>query len=211
MLQQEKVSFYTHFSAAILSAAGCALLIYITCCDPLKMFVSLIYGLSVTALFTASSVYHARKKSENDTTVWRKLDHSAIFMMIAGSYTPISYLYLPENWFIGIVSAQWALVALGIIFKFVFLKAPRVFSTSVYLAMGWMAVIPIGHLKSIMPLDQFVMLFAGGAAYSIGAVIYALKKPVLKEGVFGFHEIFHIMIIIGAAFHYVIIFRGMSG
>lgn len=206
--KEEQVSFYTHFIAGLISVAGTVVLLIKTAGNFNLSLIAFIYGLSITSLFGASAVYHAKKKEENDKSVWRKLDHTAIFIMIAGTYTPIAYLYLTDGWFIGIISAQWALVIFGLIFKFVFIKAPRILYTSIYLAMGWMAVIPLKNLAISMPYSQIVLLFSGGFAFTVGAVFYALKWPVFKKGIFGFHEVFHVMTLIGAGFHYAVVYRG---
>jgi hemolysin III len=210
MLRKEIISFSTHAASAAASLAGTVVLVHLTSFSRLLQIISLIYGFSITFLFTASSLYHAKKKGDDDISFWRKLDHVAIFFMIAGTYTAVCYAYLSGAWFVSIVSAQWALVIFGLFFKFYFLKAPRIVYTLIYLAMGWMAIIPIHRLFVTMPLIQFVFLIGGGLAFSIGALFYALKKPVIRIDLFGFHEIFHIMVMIGGALHYLLIYRAFS-
>jgi hemolysin III len=173
-------------------------------------FVCLIYGLGAICLFLASTMYHAKKQEENQINVWRKLDHVAIFFMIAGTYTPIAYFYLEGAWFWSIVGVQWGCALAGLFFKVFYLKAPRVLSPILYLLMGWMAVIPLNILWHQMPTVSFVLLFSGGAAYSIGAVMYAIKKPNPIPGKFGFHEIFHIFILIGAILHFLMIYSAIT-
>ena len=208
--RKEAISFITHAAAALAAAGGAIALVVISAGNPHLQLVSAVYGISVSGLFTASSLYHAHKKTENDRTVWRKLDHIAIFFMIAGTYTAISYAYLPSVWFYVIVSSQWAIVVFGIFFKFWWIHAPRVIYTLIYLAMGWMAVIPIRHLYQSMPVSQFMLLFLGGVAFSIGAILYALKRPVIAPGFFGFHEIFHVMIVIGGLLHFILVYRAFT-
>ena len=173
------------------------------------MAVMLVYGLAVTTLFSFSAVYHALKKRENEITVWRKLDHIAIFIMIAGSYTPLVYIYLEGGWRWGMIIAPWAIVLLGVFYKLFWLRAPRVLSPILYLGMGWLALIPLKELWISMPPLAFWGVVAGGVAYSIGAVIYALKRPNPVPGVFGFHEIFHVWILIGALVHFVVVFAAV--
>lgn len=209
ILKKEKISFYTHFIAALCAIIGTVFLFTKTTNHPNSTTISLIYGISASLVFIASSAYHARKKIENDVSVWRKLDHFAIFVMIAGTYTPICLVYLKGTMCYAILIAQWTLVAFGAIFKFAFLKSPRILSTLIYLAMGWMAIIAFKGLLSNMPTSQLLFVLGGGIAYSIGAVLYALKKPVLVQNFFGFHEIFHILIIVGAALHYTMVFRSL--
>jgi len=207
---KELISFITHVIAAAAAVVGIIVLAFVATGNARLQFVSVVYGGSVCWLFVASSVYHARKRDENDQSVWRKLDHIAIFFMIAGTYTATCYAYLPPVWFYVIVSAQWAIVVFGIFFKFFCLNAPRVVYTLIYLAMGWMAVIPIHHLYTAMPGSQFALLLLGGVSFSLGAVFYAIKRPVIIPGWFGFHEIFHVMIMIGGALHYIFVYRAFA-
>lgn len=210
ILKRELVSSYSHLAAAVISVMGTINLVQLTAHSPILCFVSAVFGSSITFQFLASFLYHAKKRSDDENSFWRKLDHTAIFFTIAGTYTSVSYLYLSTYWFIAIVSAQWALVIFGIFFKFFYLHSSRMVYTLIYLAMGWMAIIPIKPLYETMPLSQFLLVLGGGVAYSIGAIFYALKRPVIKKDFFGFHEIFHILIIVGAALHYILIYRGMA-
>ncbi|AKG54334.1 hemolysin III-like protein [Dehalogenimonas sp. WBC-2] len=164
--------------------------------------VTLIYGAAVTTLFSFSALYHAFKRRDNETTIWRKLDHIAIFIMIAGSYTPLVYIYLDGAWRWGMIIASWSIVLLGVFYKVFWMKAPRVLSPILYLGMGWLALIPLRELWLSMPRLAFWGVVAGGVAYSIGAVIYAVKRPNPVPGVFGFHEIFHVLILVGALLHF---------
>jgi hemolysin III len=208
--ENEQISAYTHGGAIPVMATGTAILVYLSRGNFYLQIVSLIYGLSAVLLFTASFLYHARKSEENDTSIWRKLDHSAIFLLIAGTYTPMCYLYL-DGWMRwGILIAQWSLVFSGIIFKLFFINAPRVIGTAIYLIMGWIVVVPISRLVNTMPGDAMFFLAAGGLSYTVGAVIYAIKKPNPLPDYFGFHEIFHIFIIAGAAFHLCMVFTGVG-
>lgn len=210
MLKTERFSSYSHLLGAVLFVFGLAILAAVTWGRWGYFIVSLIYGLGAVCLFTASALYHKNKRRENSYTIWRKLDHIAIFIMIAATYTPIAYAYLGGWWFWGIMIAQWFIVVLGIFYKFFLMKAPRVLSPILYLAMGWMAVIPIRELWLAMPAFSFILLFLGGVAYSIGAIIYALKKPNPIPGMFGFHEIFHVLILVGAILHYILVIEAVA-
>jgi hemolysin III len=199
---KEPVSFYTHALGAIMSVAGTVFLIMRSYADTPKFITLIIYGSSMTLLFTASSLYHAFKTGENDESIFRKLDHLAIFFMIAGTYTPPCYHYLEGGWRIGIIGAQWALVVFGVFFKFFYVSGPRFLSTAVYVLMGWLAVIPMHKFVKSMPGPMIVLMIAGGVAFTMGAAIYAIKKPDPLPGRFGFHEIFHIFILAGAGIQY---------
>ncbi|MGM0471224.1 MAG: PAQR family membrane homeostasis protein TrhA [Bacillota bacterium] len=200
----ERFSCYSHLIGFILAILGTAYLIYHTSTVSLQIVVT-IYGLSVMVLFLASTLYHTNKEEENEDSIWRKLDHSSIFIMIAGTYTPVSYIYLAGYWRWGIILSQWLLVLGGIFFKFFYLSAPRYLSTIIYLLMGWMGIAAIVKLVQTMSLTLLVLLFAGGLSYTVGALFYIFKKPQLTEN-FGFHEIFHLFILLGAIFHYCLIY-----
>ncbi len=204
--ESERFSFYSHLAGAAAAVIGLAVLLSLTWGQWDYLIVCLVYGIGAICLFSASSLYHIFKQRENDVSIWRKLDHVAIFIMIAGTYTPIAYIYLDGGWFWSIISVQWACVILGVFFKVFYLRAPRIISPVLYLLMGWMAVIPIHILWQEMPRLSFMLLAAGGVAYSIGAVIYAIKKPNPFPRTFGFHDIFHVFILIGGALHFFMIY-----
>ncbi len=204
---KEPASFYTHFAGLILSAAGFAAIIIGTVADPYKKAALVIYAISVMVLFTASSLYHAFKSEENGSSLLRKFDHTAIYLMIAGTYTPFIYQYLYGWWRWGILIAQWSIVLAGTLITFLWINKPRKLSAALYLAMGWVALVPMYKLWVAMPGGVLVLIFAGGAAYTAGAVIYALKRPDPLPGVFGFHEIFHVFILAGAGFFYWAVLR----
>lgn len=210
ILKKEKISAYSHAAAIPFMIAGTIIMLIISGGNMAHRIVALIYGFSAVALFSASFLYHSKKRAENETTIWRKLDHSAIFILIAGTYTPICYIYL-DGWMRwGILIAQWSLVFSGIIFKLFFINAPRFIGTMIYLAMGWIVVIPIKQLYTVMPADIMSFLVAGGLAYTLGAIIYAVKKPNPLPDYMGFHELFHFFIVAGAMFHLIMVIKGIE-
>jgi len=206
----EKISAYTHGGTIPVMVIGTIILMIISSGNPAAQIVSLIYGLSGVFLFSASFIYHSKKVIENDKSIWRKLDHSAIFFLIAGTYTPICFFYLEGNMKWGILIAQWSLVVSGTIFKLYFVNAPRVIGTLIYLLMGWIVIIPISTLVHTMPHLALVFLGAGGLSYTIGAIIYASKKPNPLPDFFGFHEIFHIFVVGGAVMHLLMVIYGVE-
>ena len=209
MKKEERVSFYSHFAGFILALLGLILLIYRALNDPGRIVVAAVYGVSVVFLFLASSLYHAFKKEEEERSIWRKLDHFAIFVMIAGSYTPVAYLYL-DGWLRWtIISIQWGLVIGGFFLKFLYFKTPRILYTVIYILMGWVGVFALHRLFAAMPSSLFVLMFAGGLSFTAGAVFYLVKKPN-KNPAFGFHEIFHFFILAGGLFHYLMVFFALG-
>ncbi len=208
---QERFSSYSHLLGALISVAGTIFLCACAATRGMSPTTVLIYGLSLVFLFSASSVYHARKTEENGTSVYRKLDHFAIFILIAGTYTPMCVFYLNGGWRMGIILAQWSLVFAGMFITFFYINAPRALTTAIYLVMGWLALLPLRQLWGAMTSHTLFLLFGGGAAYTIGAIIYALKKPNPLPGKFGFHEIFHVFILVGAGMHYAMILESVLG
>ncbi len=207
----EKISAYSHAATVPIMVIGTVILLVISSGNTAAQIVSLVYGLSAIFLFSASFLYHSKKQKENDNSVWRKLDHSAIFFLIAGTYTPICFLYLDGKMKWGILIAQWSLVLFGTVFKLIFINAPRFIGTLIYLLMGWIVLVPITTLFRTMESASFILLTAGGISYTIGAVIYALKRPDPFPGFFGFHEIFHIFVTGGAVLHLFTIISGFKG
>jgi hemolysin III len=210
ILVSEKIAAYSHCATIPIIAIGSLVLVVLSKGDISTQIVSIIYGLSGIFLFSASFMYHSKKQMENDKTIWRKLDHTAIFFLIAGTYTPLCFLYLDGKMRWGSLIAQWSLVVLGTLFKFLFINAPRVLGTIIYLLMGWLVMVPMATLVKTMPRVAFIFLVAGGLSYTIGAIIYACKKPNPLPGFFGFHEIFHLFVSGGAILHLVMLIDGVT-
>lgn len=208
---KERISSYSHLAGAVLACTGAVLLARIarSSCDLLA--VSLIYGLCAAFAFSASALYHAHKKGENEVSLWRTLDHIAIFFMIAGTYTPVSYIFLEGGWRWAILITQWSVALLGLLFKLFFLRAPRWFYTALYVIMGWVAIIPLRNFIEAMPVRVGIYALAGGIAYTMGAILYAAKRPAFKSKTFGFHELFHIFILLGAALHFFMVYTAVAG
>ncbi|MBA7575028.1 hypothetical protein ES708_16844 [subsurface metagenome] len=206
---EERFSVYSHLIGAILSAIGTIFLIIRSSGDPSKIIVSIIYGTAVTLLFIASTVCHSLKKSEDHIFFWTRIDQIAIFFMIAGTYTPISYIYLTGAWRIGILVSQWTVVGAGLILKLIWINSPRWVTAGIYLLQGWMAVIPGYVIFLAMPRVDFIFAILAGFTYSIGALMYILRKPKLFPGVFGSHDLFHVCVLLGNALFYIVIFRAL--
>jgi hemolysin III len=209
--KSDLVNFYSHLLGAVASLAGYIVLLLNSSGSLTKIVLSSIYSICAIFIFSCSAVYHGQKSSDDDRNPWRRLDHIAIFFMIAGTYTPICYFYLDGWWRWGIIGAQWLLVAMGLVFKLVYIQGPRWLTTVIYVVMGWMLLIPLNQLLVSMPLNSLLLLLGGGLAYTLGAVFYAIKKPNPFPGVFGFHEIFHLLVIAGAVLHYLVVYFAVTG
>lgn len=207
---EEAFNFYSHLAGMAAAAVGTAFLVSRASGSGSLWVPVLIYGLSSVLLFLASSLYHAFKQQDNEVSFWRRMDRFAIFVMIAGSYTPVCVLFLPEAWRVPMLAAQWGLVGVGVLTQVFFPRAPRLLFTALYLVMGWLVVLPLGALLQAMTAVQQDLLFAGGAAFTLGALFYALKRPLLRPGVFSFHELFHVMVLIGAGCHYAMIYNAVA-
>lgn len=205
---RDEWSFKTHALGFVMAviATVCLIIYEISIkADTGTMVTSIIFGFSMMALYLCSSIYHYSIKGPEVVVHLRKLDHSMIYVLIAGTYTPIiqEVMKWPKNlaWMIGI----WTIAAVGIIIKMFWLNAPRWLYTSLYILMGWAIIFDYRSLLLIPGVTIF-WLALGGVAYTIGAVFYMLKKPNPFPG-FGFHEIFHVFIILGTAFQFVAVLR----
>jgi len=204
--KQESFNFYSHLAGVIVAVVGTVFLALVASYSTSALITALIYGISVVFLFLASSLYHAFKKEENELSFWRRMDRLAIFCMIAGTSTPICYMFLDGSWRWSMIAIQWGLVGFGLVSQLFFPRAPKVFYAIFYLIMGWIAIIPIKKMLEGMTTMQGVLLFAGGLFFTLGGLIYATKRPRLVPGVFSFHELFHIMVLIGGGLHYAMIY-----
>lgn len=161
------------------------------------------FTLSTVALYSASAGYHYCNGSPERIAHLRKLDHSMIYILIAGSYTPVvlTWLQPPKGLFFSIFI--WSFALIGILLKLVWFHAPRWLSTGLYLVMGWSILFDISAF-SRMPVGALVLTALGGLSYTAGGVIYAIKKPNFPEP-FGFHEVFHLFVLFGSLMHYIMI------
>lgn len=211
MLKSEELfNFYSHLIGMIAAVIGTVFLIHAASDSVSMVVVAAIYGLSISFLLLASSLYHFFKTQDNELSFWRKMDRLAIFFMIAGSYTPVCYFFLDDDWRLPMISIQWGLVAFGLCSQIFFPRAPRMIYAAIFLFMGWLVVLPINQILDSMSTIQVSLLFIGGIAFTCGALFYAFKKPLLLPGIFSFHELFHVMVLIGAGCHYALIYSAFS-
>lgn len=159
------------------------------------------FGAGLICLYLSSFLYHAKIGSEEDIIRFKKIDHAMIFVLIAGSYTPFSLLCLSGNQRLAMMVGVWLVAIMGMILKVKWVFMPRWLGTSLYVFLGWFALFVIKPFYLALPREGFFLLLAGGLMYTIGGVIYALKKPIFSKK-FGFHELFHIFVILGSCCHF---------
>jgi hemolysin III len=173
--------------------------------DPPLLAAMLVYGLSLCALFGVSSAYHGIPMSARATAVLRRIDHAAIYVLIAGSCTPLLFDALDGAWRLATLGSIWAIAVAGIVMTVWFVDAPRWLSAATYIAMGWFALVPAVKLVPTIPHVVMILIALGGLLYTLGAVIYATRQLDLLPRRFGFHEIFHLFVLAGAAAQFVAI------
>jgi hemolysin III len=202
-------SALTHFIGMGLSIAGLVLLVVMAAgIGTVRHVVGFsVYGVCMTMLYAASAFYHSLRLKPRGRSVLRKLDHTMIYVFIAGVYTPICFMPLRGAWGWSMFGVLWGLAILGIIFKNIWITAPRWLSVASYVLMGWMAVVCIFPLTRAMPAGGLAWLFAGGFFYTTGGVCYALKWPGRDAKHFGFHEVFHVLVLMGSVCHFIMMFR----
>ncbi len=206
---REPVNGLTHAAGGALAAVGLVLLLATAASagrvDQLVAFG--VFGLSLISLYTASSLYHLLPLSPAGVAKLRRLDHMSIFLLIAGTYTPFCLLALEGAWRWGLLSLIWVLALCGVLLKLFLMDAPRWLSVILYLGMGWVAVIAAPALFRAVPVGGMAWVLAGGLTYSTGALVYALRRPNLVPGVFGFHELWHLFVLAGSACHFWAVLR----
>lgn len=202
-------SAITHGAGALLAVAGTAALLLraVQVGHPADLLPFLIYGLSMVGLYTASTLYHCLNVSVPGRIALRKYDHCSIYLLIAGSYTPICLTALRHSGGPLLLSCIWTLAAAGLVLTIAKLGIPRWLTSTIYLIMGWLAIFAIVPLYRALPTSGFVWLLAGGLSYTVGGVLYAVKWPGRNNPRFGCHEIFHLFILLGSIFHFILMYE----
>ena len=205
-------SAITHGVGAVLAAVGTIVLTARCLLEGLSTWhlaSFLIYGLSMVGLYTASTLYHSINTSVAGRIALRKYDHTSIYFLIAGSYTPVCLVGLRNvgavGW--GLFGVIWGLALAGLVLTLVWLSAPRWLTSSIYIAMGWLAIIALVPLVQVVGLTGLFWVLGGGILYTIGGVLYAVKWPGRNNPRFGCHEIFHVFILLGSVFHFQLMYQ----
>ena len=203
-------SAITHGIAMLLAMAGTAPLLIKAGKQPGTLHITAlsIFILTMIMLYGASTIYHSVNSTEKVNRRLRKMDHMMIFIMIAGSYTPICLIALHNRIGYILCALVWGIAILGIILKGCWINCPKWLSSVLYITMGWLCVLAFVPIYHALPRGGFFWLLAGGIIYTIGGIIYALKLPIFnsRHKNFGSHEIFHVFIMLGSACHFVLMY-----
>lgn len=203
-------SAVTHFIGAVFSIVGTAPLIIKASRtgNPICTASMTIFIISMILLYSASTIYHSLDISEKVNRVLRKIDHMMIFILIAGSYTPICLVTLRDGVGPLMCVIVWSIAALGLIIKACWITCPKWFSSVIYIGMGWTCLMGLSQILDNLSPTAFAWLLAGGIIYTLGGVIYALKLPIFnsRHRNFGSHEIFHLFVMAGSLCHYILMY-----
>ena len=207
---REPGSALTHFIAMLLAlCAAVPLLVRAAVHSGVKSLTAMtVFMISMVLLYAASTIYHSVNCSGRVLRIFRKMDHMMIFILIAGTYTPVCLLTLPKPSGLMLLAAVWGIALVGIFIKGFRITCPKWFSSVLYIAMGWSCLSVLGQLFSLLPLHAFLWLLAGGLIYTAGGIIYALRLPLFdaRHPMFGLHEIFHLFVMAGSLCHFVFMF-----
>lgn len=206
---REPINSLTHLVSAVLSLIALILMISKSIINnsPIISLVSvIIFGISLILLYSVSAAYHGVITNEKMIYFLRKLDHSMIFLLIAGSYTPFCLIGLGGSLGTIFFTVIVSIAVLGILFRMIWFNCPRWLQTSLYIGLGWSALFVLKPLSASIESPSLLLLVLGGILYTVGGVLYGIKPKKLKIGNFGFHEIFHIFITLGSVAHFISVF-----
>ncbi len=204
-------SALTHFIAMILAILAATPLLIKASSEPgwLHLAALAVFIISMILLYAASTIYHTLDISPKVNKLLRKLDHMMIFILIAGTYTPVCLIVLGDRTGWNLLALVWGIAAAGILIKALWITCPKWFSSLLYIAMGWVCILAITRIVQALPREAFLWLLAGGLIYTLGGVIYALKLPLFnaRHKNFGSHEIFHLFVMGGSFCHYMMMYQ----
>ena len=207
---REPGSAITHFIAMLLALFSAAPLLVHSALrsDATSLAAMSVFICSMILLYGASTLYHSVNVSGKLLCAFKKLDHMMIFILIAGTYTPVCLITLKGTVGFLLLAAVWGIALTGILIKAFWIYCPKWFSSILYISMGWICLSVIGKLWSLLPLPAFLWLLSGGVIYTIGGIIYALKLPFFnaRHKFFGSHEIFHLFVMAGSLCHFIFMF-----
>lgn len=202
---KEPVSALTHFAGFVAAVVGLVFIVVVSAHDGPKVTGMAIYGGALAALFLASATYHFFDLGPRGNLWLQRLDHGAIFLLIAGTYVPTLLHLLGGTWRVAMLSAVGAIALTGAIVKLAWMGCPKGLAVTLYVALGWIIVIPAHRIFPQLDAFQLVTILGGGLAYTLGAVVYLLDRPNPWPRWFGAHEIWHLFVLAGAGAHFAFI------
>ena len=203
----ERFNTVSHMFAACFALVGAALLIAQAGAqaDPWKIVGFSIYGLSIVTLFVASTLHHGLDHSPRVNEILRTLDYDSVFFLIAGSVTPLVLVLFRTTYGWTVLGGVWAIAVMGIVLRSMLRELPKYVTNTLYITLGWVPVLLVGAGGSL-PAGAYALMAVGGLVYSAGFVIFVIEKPNPWPGVVGFHEIWHLMVVIAALLHYLLMY-----
>jgi hemolysin III len=203
----ERFNTASHIVGACFALVGSGLLIAQASVqgDPWKIVGVSIYGLSLITLFVCSALHHGIDGSPRVNEALRTLDYDSVFFLIAGSVTPMVLVLFRNVYGLAVLGGFWTIAVLGIVLRSVWRQVPKYVTNTLYIALGWMTVLLLGAAVAI-PVGALILMAAGGVVYSIGFVIFVIEKPNPWPGVFGFHELWHLLVVVAAFIHYLLVY-----
>lgn len=201
----ERINTISHLAAACFALVGTALLVTQAAVqgDPWKLVGLLVFGLGMLLLFSASALHHGIDGSPRTNQVLRTLDYAAVFTLIAGTVTPLVLVVFRNAFGWAVLGSVWVIAVGGIAVRSVFPRLPKYVTSTLYIVLGWMPLLLV--LSGVtLPFGAYALLAAGGLAYSVGFVVFVAERPNPVPGVFGFHEIWHLLVVLGALCHYLL-------
>jgi hemolysin III len=201
----------SHAFAFGLGVVACATLLGRFAGSAAEFVGAAVFSGSLLLLYGCSATYHTIAWRPGIKRLLKRFDHALIFVLIAGTYTPLCLLVLPLPWWISLLSVTWGLATAGVVLKLAWIDAPRWLSVPLYLALGWLIVAVAPLVLAELTREQLLVLAAGGASYTLGAFVYALKWPDPAPRFFGYHEVFHVMVVAGTAMHYALVASLVAG
>ncbi len=202
---QNPVRGILHGSAALASAVGLVYLISRTARDAATMWSVVVFGVSLIALYTTSSLYHSVPWSAAWKSRFQRLDHSMILVLVAGSWTPVAVNALDGTWRVVTLAIVWIAAVVGVVQKLAWPQIRVWFTITLATAMGWFALVPLREIAASLATEALFLMFLGGLFYTSGMIIWATKRPRLFPRVFSYHEVFHVLVVAGSAVHFVMI------
>ena len=203
----ERFNTVSHLSASCFALAGAALLISQAGAqgDPWKIVGFSIYGLSLVSLFVSSTMHHGLDRGPRLNEVLRTLDYDSVFLLIAGTVTPLVLVLFRNTYGWTVLGVVWAIASLGIVLRSALRQLPKYVTNTLYIALGWLTILLVGA-DGLPPVGALVLMAAGGLVYSAGYVVFVIEKPNPRPGVFGFHETWHLLVVVAALLHYLLLY-----